>query len=206
MSITSPQEIFRKPNTQSQETARPSSSPHGRRFKELLEVEAIDEKLQEKKEEEKMIDGPSLTPLAVVFSNTISPSSAVAGPSSVLSAEIEALFEKMASSMIVMSSSGETETTLLLENPSSMFNGTKITIREFSTAPKAFNVEITSFSPAIQAIDASKNDLLSAFQNGKFNFSIHRFETHLCNEERPVFHRKENSDEGSQEEKGGRDE
>ncbi len=205
MSITSPQEVFRRPNTQSQETVRPSSSPHSRRFKELLEVEAIDEKLHEKKEEEKMIDGLPSAPLAIVFSNIISPSSAVAGPSSILSAEMEALFEKMASSMIIMSSSGETETTLLLDNPSSMFNGTKITIREFSTAPKAFNVEITSFSPAIQAIDASKNDLLSAFQNGKFNFSIHRFETHLKHEERPVFHRKE-SDQGSQEEKGGRDE
>jgi hypothetical protein len=124
-----------------------------------------------------------------------------------LSPQIQALFEKMASTMIVMETSGEKETTLVLDSPqfaSSVFFGTKITIREFSTAPKAFNVEIVASQLAINTIDPCKNDLLSAFQNSHFNFSIHRFETYLHTEDRPVLHRKENSDGDHQESEGGR--
>ena len=139
--------------------------------------------------------------LSAALSNLSSPSSI---PSS-LSPEVQALFEKMASTMIVMQSSGEAETTLFLDSPqfaSSLFYGTKITIREFSTAPKAFNIEIVSSPLAIHAIDPCKNDLLSAFQHGHFNFSIHRFDTFLQTEERPVLHRKEKSGEDDQERKG----
>lgn len=118
----------------------------------------------------------------------------------VLPPEIEALFEKMASAMIVMCSPGETETTIILDN------GTRITIHEFSTAPKAFNVEIAAHHPhALAVIDAHKQELLSAFHEGNFNFSIHRFETQLQqSEDRPVLHRKESGDE-SRDQKGGRE-
>ncbi len=122
-----------------------------------------------------------------------------------LSPEVQALFEKMAGAMIVMQSSGEAETTLFLDSPqfaSSVFYGTQITIREFSTAPKAFNIEIISSPSAIGVIDPCKNDLLSAFRNGHFNFSIHRFDTFFQTEDRPVLHRKENSGDDHQERKG----
>ena len=121
----------------------------------------------------------------------------------VLPPEIEALFEKMVSGMIVMcspSEAGVTETTIVLEN------GTRITIHEFSTAPKAFNVEIASHHPhALAMIDAHKQELLSAVHEGNFNFSIHRFETQLQqSEDRPVLHRKESGDD-SRDQKGGRE-
>ncbi len=121
--------------------------------------------------------------------------------------EIEALFEKMASAMIVMSSPGETETTIFLDHhPSSLFLGTQITIREFSTAPKAFNIEIATHHPAALAmIDAHKQELLSAFHDGNFNFSVHRLETQLQpSEDRPVLHRKESGDD-TRDQKGGRE-
>lgn len=243
MSVSLPQEIFRKTNTDSQKTLEPSLSgdiPDGS-FKELLQPLPIDEKprnkdlfsLMEEEEEEKIIEGFACAQISLsspfleqkkeqmgkvdaaicspppVFPHFIpdNPSNSATPVHSALFLEIEALFEKMASSMIVMSSSGEIETTLCLDNPSSIFFGTKITIREFSTAPKTFNVEIASFTPAILAIEASKSDLLSAFQNGKFNFSIHRFETScIQNEDRPVLHRKESSDRDNKERKGGREE
>lgn len=123
---------------------------------------------------------------------------------------IEALFEKMASEMLVMCSSGETETTLFLDNPhfaSSIFFGTQITIREFNTAPKAFNIEITAFPTALAALGAGMQGLLAAFQNGKFNFSVHRIDTLVKqHEERPVLHRKESGDRDQQDRRGGRDE
>ncbi len=240
MSVSLPQEIFRKTSTDSQETSELSSSgniPDGR-FRELLQVLPIDDnpreknvfELVEEEEEEKFIDGPGCVPISLnpissekkadnadtlalsclpsVFSpipfHATSHFTAAAIQHS-LPPEIEAIFEKMASSMIVMSSSEETETTLFLDNPASLFYGTKVTIREFSTAPKAFNVEITSFTPMVNVIESSKNDLLSAFQHGNFNFSIHRLETSIHREERPVLHRKESSD-GDSEQRGGREE
>jgi hypothetical protein len=115
-----------------------------------------------------------------------------------LSPAIEAAFEKMASCMIVMTSTQERETTLFLDNPhfaSSSLFGTQITIREFSTAPKAFNIEILSNPQGVALIDSSKSELLSAFQNGNFSFTVHRLDTLLHQrEDRPVLHRRENED------------
>lgn len=135
--------------------------------------------------------------------------STAAAPHISFSPSVEALFEKMASSMIMMCSSNETETTLFLDNPhfaSSLFFGSKITIREFSTAPKAFNIEIASSPTAIAALEAGKQDLLAAFQNGNFNFSVHRIDSHVQqHEERPVLHRKESRDHDQRDRKGGRE-
>lgn len=120
-----------------------------------------------------------------------------------LSPEIEAIFEKMASCMLVMTSSREVKTTLCLDHPrfaSSVFFGSKITIREFSTAPKMFNVEIVSNPLATAMIDAAHNDLLSAFQYGKFPFSIQRLDTQIETGEPHLVHRKESSGEEQSEE------
>lgn len=163
---------------------------------------------EQKKEKTGAVQTPALPANAhmLFFSNSLN----TPPPTSMrisLSPEVQALFEKMASTMIVMQTSGEAETTLFLDSPqfaSSIFFGTQITIREFSTAPKAFNVEIVSTPSAIHAIDPCKNDLLSAFQNGHFNFSIHRFDTYIHTEERPVLHRKENNGDDHQERKGDR--
>jgi hypothetical protein len=163
---------------------------------------------EQKKEKTGAVQTPALPANAhtLFFSNSLNtpPSTSIKIS---LTPEVQALFEKMASTMIVMQTSGEAETTLFLDSPrfaSSIFFGTQITIREFSTAPKAFNVEIVSTPSAIHAIDPCKNDLLSAFQNGHFNFSIHRFDTYIHTEERPVLHRKENSGDDHQERKGDR--
>lgn len=135
------------------------------------------------------------------------PATAPACQAATLPPDVEAAFEKMASCMLVMTSSHETKTTVYLDHPrfaSSALFRTQITIREFSTAPKIFNVEIISNPLAVATIDASKNDLLAAFQNGKFNFSIHRFETEIAqNNDQPVLHRKERDDQEQKEQNQG---
>jgi hypothetical protein len=226
MSVLLPPELFRKISSDSQ-GASESSSTEGvqeESFRELLQIFPTDEKprekdffslVEEEEEDKKLIDGPPsvqvvLNPLILPFASPcVGPDLSFSAPlRGLLPPEIGAIFEKMASCMLVMSSSGEVETTLFLDTPhfaSSPFFGTKITIREFSTAPKAFNVEIASSSQAIIAIDSSRNDLLSAFQNGNFNFSIHRLDTYIQNEERPVLHRKESEERDNQEKKGGRE-
>jgi hypothetical protein len=224
MSVSLPQDIFRKTSTDSQKTSERSLSgeiPDGS-FRELLQVLPIDEKAEEEKnmtdkslcsqtplpplqgQKKEKIEGVEVpfNPLLVFMTPGLS---SFVSTQRALPPGVEAIFEKMASCMIVMSSSNEVETTLVLDNPSSIFFGTKITIREFSSAPKAFNVEIASFAQTIHMIESNKIDLLSAFQNGNFNFSIHRFETHIQNEDRPVLHRKESGDRDNQERRGGRE-
>jgi hypothetical protein len=111
-----------------------------------------------------------------------------------LSAEIQALFEKMAGTMILLSSSLETETSVFLDAPqfaSSPFYGSRITIKEFSTAPKAFNIEIATNPAALSLLQTHQAALMTSFQQGNFNFSIGRIDTEIQNNDRPLFHRKE---------------
>jgi hypothetical protein len=179
-------------------------------FKELLKAQPSKEisrerdffalVAEEEKEESEPKEGPcyemrSATHLSLPEMEAVNNSvSRLAG----LSPAIEAAFEKMASSLIMMVSSREVETTLFLNNPhfaASPLFGTKIILREFSTAPKAFNIEIASNPQGAELIRSSKESLLSAFQKGNFNFSVHRLETHLHEKgDRPTFHRREAED------------
>lgn len=206
MSVAS-QQSLRKVSTDSHESKKTQDSKVPKEgFKELLKAMPVDENLrgkdffalvaeeEEKEEKSEPTEGPvfevrSVAHLSMAEAEALNNSvTRLAG----LSPAIEAAFEKMASCMIVMTSTHETETTIFLDNANSSLHGTTITIREFSTAPKIFNVEIVSHAQAVALIDSSKNDLLSAFQKGNFNFSIHRFDTHLQKkEDRPVLHRKE---------------
>jgi hypothetical protein len=226
MSVSS-QELLLKMTHDSLKLAEQSKSKKAPRdnFRELLRVLPTSEKPREKdffsmvsedKDEELKKQRDDSNPVFETFganapslSAASQADAALALKSAALSPIMEAAFEKMASCMIMMSSSHETETTLILDNPhfaSSSLFGTQITIREFSTAPKVFNIEILSNSAAIAAMEASKSGLLSAFQEGGFNFSVHRFDMHLQqNEDRPVLHRKENSDREQQDERKGRD-
>ena len=205
-----PQDPLRRANS-TREASKTSNDVHNKRFQDLLKISAVDDHPRDKnffsilEEEEKESDASTAPFVSILLplQGAVSPSSAIGTMG--LSVDIEALFEKLASCMLVMHSTHEVETTLFLDNPSSVFFGARITIREFSTAPKVFNVEIAAMPQAISVIDASKSDLLAAFQHGKFNFSIHRLDTEIqSHQERPVFCRKENSDQDPQEQKKDR--
>ncbi len=224
-----PQELLRKISAHSDSLSKHSSSRDvsRARFRELLKVQATDEKPKERKlpsassdeekDEEETGSLPSIfaPPCPQGSSSDTAPSAPaipslnrIAGP--VLpNPAMEAAFEKMASTMILMNSAGDRETTLFLDGAhfsGSCLFGTQITIREFSTAPKAFNIEVLSNSLGAAAIDAGKNALLLSFQNGNFNFTVHRFDTHIQqSEERPVLHRKESHDRDPQDQKRGRE-
>jgi len=213
MSVLS-QELLQKTSNHSSAETRTSVKPQ-KQFKEVLKTEPCDEEphrrdlfslvTTDEEEEESVASAYALPPplCPITADVTIIQSAPVALP---VQQGVEALFEKMASCMLVMSTSHEQETTLVLDSPnfaSSSFFGTQITIREFSTAPKAFNIEILANPLALTMINASKNDLLTAFQRSNFNFTVHRLETHLeQTEQRPLFHRKERDDKGESGEQG----
>lgn len=148
-------------------------------------------------EEESAVLNTFSTPLAASSgwsNNTVEEAKVAASQSMELSAEIATLFEKMAGTMLILASSRETETTFFLDSPQfhhSVFYGTRITIKEFSTAPKAFNIAIGTSALALAHLEANKSALLEAFEKGNFNFSIGRLDTEIEQTDRPLFHRKE---------------
>ena len=166
-----------------------------KRFKEALsckkEKESKEEQASTLQLEEGCIQALPMPPSSI--ETFTSSTSTQIGPLSIK--EIDLLFEKMASTMIVMSTSGEEETTFLLEGDrfaNSAFFGTRVTIKEFSTAPKIFNIEIASHSTALQLLVAHTEALMAAFEGGKFSFSVNRLDTQLLTSSE--LHAREQSD------------
>jgi hypothetical protein len=114
-------------------------------------------------------------------------------PYATMHPQVMEIFDRMVGVMTVMSMSGMTETVISLNTPqfaSSVFFGTQIIIREFSTAPQAFNIQLNGTPQALALFQGNADDLMAAFQAGNYNFRVHRLETGLLSE-RPLFKRKE---------------
>lgn len=159
----------------------------GESFKKLMdsfrENEEEESSLDTKSSEEESLNGfLTCSFLPMEIKTSMAPESTTALSSVLSSIEIAELFEQMASTIIVMSSTEEQKTTLFLNSSkfsSSPFFGTRITIKEFSTAPKAFNIEIASNPAALDLLSIHKEALVAAFESGRFPFSVHRLETQL---------------------------
>lgn len=95
--------------------------------------------------------------------------------------EIEELWQKLASSSILMNNSQDQETTFILETDS-LFSGMRITIKEFQTAPKIFNIELApGSSAALSLVAAHVQQLSDQFRSNqtRFGFSVHRIDAEL---------------------------
>ncbi len=111
--------------------------------------------------------------------------------------QVMEIFDRMVGVMTVMTMSGMTETTITLNAPqfaSSVFFGSQIIIREFSTAPRAFNIQLNGTPQAVALFQGNVDDLMAAFSAGNYNFRVNRLETGYLTE-RPLFKRKEKAGE-----------
>ncbi len=118
--------------------------------------------------------------------------------------QILALFERMVGVMTIIKTTGITETVMTLnarQFASSVLYGSQLVIREFSTAPTAFNVEFIGSPAALALIQPNIASLLGAVQQGNFNFTINRFDVKLGSTEKPIFSRKEAPSEKDAQEK-----
>lgn len=132
------------------------------------------------------------------------PSSAAAPGYSLMKPEVFQLFEHMVMAITVMNESGLTETTIHLNSSDfSLFAGAQIVIKEYSTAPKAFNVEFLGNAQNTAAFLASAEGLVAAVNTAHYNFKINRVETSLLSSERPLFHRKEKPGEKGEKDSQG---
>ena len=103
-----------------------------------------------------------------------------------LAPEMMELFEKSVNAMAHQNFSGVSETTFYLDSP--YFQGSKVVITEFNTAPKAFNISLVGTPEASALFSLHASELLSAFEKTPFKFTVHRLESNI---EEHIFHRKE---------------
>lgn len=106
----------------------------------------------------------------------------VAAPFAHLPAAVAALFERMVGVMTVMTNNtkGVTQTTINLDTPkfaNSVFFGAQIIISEYSTAPKAFNIQLLGNQQAVNLFTNNAQELVAAFQAGNYTFKVNRIDT-----------------------------
>ena len=102
------------------------------------------------------------------------------------SAQVMQLYSELIEALIYTNRDGIQETTFFLEGDafsSSVFEGSKITITEYSTAPKIFNIEFAADPKALSFFEAHAADLLNALQKGNFGFEVNRLDTTLLTED-----------------------
>lgn len=92
------------------------------------------------------------------------------------------IIDKLCSEMLVMNSESCITTTLVLETQNfinSPFYGAKITISEYNTAPKIFNVSITAGEIATALLQTHMTGFFELLETRNFSFAIHKIDTHL---------------------------
>ena len=90
------------------------------------------------------------------------------------------IFERTVGAMIYMDAGGVRETTIIInktEEKPSVFNGARITIREYSTAPKEFNVELAGSPKAVDLFQSNMPDLKTAFDSVPAKFKVKNIQT-----------------------------
>lgn len=187
----------------------------------LEEKEIGEEKIETlKKEEEKAVQirkeikkeeaaaappaaAAAASPLGPLF---IAPPPQVAPAYTLLSGEMLTLYEKMVSQIFIMQANGINETTIHLNTPEfahSIFAGAQIVIKEYSTAPLAFNIEFLGSPQNSLYFEQNIGSLRAAFASEERRYSINRIESRLLQKaEKPRFHRKEKPSKKGEEETG----
>lgn len=148
-------------------------------------TEALDK--EEGKALKKVVPKKAETPSTPLFQQPPSappvpgaPLPAITAPFAHLPAQIADLYERMVGVMTVMTASGISTTTINLDNPkfaNSVFFGAQIIISEYSTAPKAFNIQLLGNQQAVNLFTNNAQELVAAFQAGNYNFKVNRIET-----------------------------
>ncbi len=151
------------------------------------------------------VSGPSVQPGALKPAPIPPPAAPKEiGPYARLHPQVQDLFDRMMGLMTVMNLSGITTTTITLnarQFASSVFFGAQIIIREFSTAPKAFNIELSGSPQAMELLQGQTGGMMAAFQAGNYGFRVNRLDTSLL-EDKPLFKRKEQASGDQQDTKG----
>lgn len=142
-----------------------------------------------------------LQPLFPLFySGMMIPAHITQSISTYLHPQVTELFEHMIETLTVMDHNGISQTSITLNAESfraSVFYGAEIIIKEYSTAPKSFNIELIAGPQAVALAKQQSAELAAALQNRDYNFTIHRLDLILS--DTLIADRKERDFEDNQE-------
>lgn len=93
-----------------------------------------------------------------------------------LSPEVHELFEKMGGVMTIQQDKGITTTTMNINMPGSVFNGTQIILNQYSTAPNSYNIQLVGNPDSVKIFNQNLDALKDSFKQANFNF-----ETNILN-------------------------
>lgn len=175
-------------------------------FGEPIQKEEREEERGKKKSEKEAMQAlqltpPTLTPLPDFVIPMATQATVAAAP--YLGSEALAIYFHMVGTITAMvSPKGDSLTEFVLNAPSfaqSKFYGATISIERFATAPYQLNIRLTGSNAAVNLFKENIPNLLQAFQNKNFAFTINRIEAVY---EKPLFRRKESVGEKEEKEKG----
>ncbi|MDJ0651635.1 MAG: hypothetical protein QNJ27_01290 [Simkaniaceae bacterium] len=87
-----------------------------------------------------------------------------------LSPEVYELFEKMGGVMTVQQDKGITTTTMTMNMPGSVFDGTQVILNQYSTAPNAFNIQLVGHPDSVKIFTQNLDALRESFRQANFTF------------------------------------
>jgi len=87
-----------------------------------------------------------------------------------LSPEVHELFEKMGGVMLIQQDKGITTTTMNINMPGSVFNGTQVVLSQYSTAPNSFNIQLIGNPESVKLFSQNLDGLKESFRQANFNF------------------------------------
>ncbi|PCI95650.1 hypothetical protein COB11_01570 [Candidatus Aerophobetes bacterium] len=108
-----------------------------------------------------------------------------------LNPQVYELFERMVGSMMIqVHNKGHEQTTITINMKGSVFDGSKIILDRYSSAPNSFNIEIAT-SPKGRAILMDNMNLLAqSFQEADLNFEVNQLRPVLLSSYKEDFTRK----------------
>lgn len=154
-------------------SSKPQTQRNEKKFKSIYEDCSAKKEISEEEEKESIV---TISPIDLM-SPPKSPCIEITSFKGVQ--EVEAVFHQMVEAMTILHQEGISETTLVLHSADgSILSGTEITILEYNTAPKDFNIQIKGSPEAVQLFEKHLGELVAAFNAEYRPFKIHRLDIH----------------------------
>ena len=119
------------------------------------------------------------TPIAPVAETQATPSYTRLTP------EVHELFEKMGGVMVVQLDKGVTTTTMNINMPNSVFNGTQVILDQYSSAPHAYNLQLIGSPEAVKLFTSNMGQLENSFKQANFNFEVNILNPSITQTKKP---------------------
>ncbi|MEM8727945.1 MAG: hypothetical protein AAGE99_04470 [Chlamydiota bacterium] len=135
---------------------------------------------EKKKDEDFFLEADGQT-AGVPLPNFENPLPAIIPPTDIpayskLSPEVYELFEKMGGVMTIQQDKGIKATTMNIDMPNSVFDGTQVILNQYSTAPNSFNIQLVGNPESVKIFNQNLDALKESFRQADFNF-----ETNILN-------------------------